>query len=67
MLKDVLSGTLRNLPDRREEGGDNYFDIDIQVDEISDDYDVDQMVERIKQNIYADSMYRNVNTVNLLR
>lgn len=66
-LRDILSSFLRNLPNREEKGGDNYFDIDIQVDKIENDYDVDQMAERIKQNIYTDSMYRNVNAINLLR
>ena len=66
-LRDILSSSLRNLPNREEKGGDNYFDIDIQVDKIENDYDVDQMAERIKQNIYTDSMYRNVNAINLLR
>lgn len=67
MLKDILSGVLSGAPASKASGGDNYFDIDIQVEEISNDYDVDQMAERIKQNIYEDSMYRNVNAVNFLR
>ena len=67
MLKDILSGILRNTPNNQNNSGDNYFDITIQVDEISNDYDVDQMAERIKQNIYEDSTYRNVNAINLLR
>ena len=37
------------------------------VDEIGSDYDVDQLSERIKQNIYEDGMYRNVNTISLQR
>ncbi len=67
ILKDVLSGILKNASDIKSNSGDNYFDIDIQVDEIANDYDVDQMAERIKQNIYEDSIYRNVNAVNFLR
>ena len=67
ILKDVLSGVLKNASSVKPSGGDNYFDIDIQVDEIANDYDVDQMAERIKQNIYEDSTYRNVNAVNFLR
>ena len=67
ILKDVLSGILQNASGIKSNGGDNYFDIDIQVDEIANDYDVDQMAERIKQNIYEDSTYRNVNAVNFLR
>lgn len=66
VLKDILSSLL-HLPTVENTSGDNYFDISIQVDEISDDYDVDQMVERVKQKIYEDSMYRNNNSINLLR
>ena len=46
--------------------GDNYFDIDINA-EIGSDYDVDQLVERIKTKITEDSMYRNVNAINFIR
>ena len=67
MLKDILSGVLNNTSSTQKAGGDNYFDIDIQVDQIANDYDVDQMAERIKQNIYEDSTYRNVNAINFLR
>lgn len=67
LLKDVLSNVLKGASSTQKAGGDNYFDIDIQVDEIANDYDVDQMAARIKQNIYEDSIYRNVNAVNFLR
>ena len=46
--------------------GDNYFDIDINA-EIGSDYDVDQLVERIKTKITEDSMYRNVNAISFIR
>lgn len=67
VLKDVLSNVLNGVSSTQKAGGDNYFDIDIQVEEIANDYDVDQMAARIKQNIYEDSVYRNVNAVNFLR
>lgn len=67
VLKDVLSNVLNGVSNTQKAGGDNYFDIDIQVEEIANDYDVDQMAARIKQNIYEDSVYRNVNAVNFLR
>lgn len=47
-------------------GGDNYFDIDISA-ELGSDYDVDQLAERIKKQIYDNGTYRNVNTMNYLR
>ena len=48
-------------------GGDNYFDIQINVDELGSDYDVDQLANKIKKQIYDDSSYRNVNAINYLR
>ena len=47
-------------------GGDNYFDIDISA-ELGSDYDVDQLADRIKKQIYDNGTYRNVNTMNYLR
>ena len=47
--------------------GDNYFDINIAVDSISNDYDVEQMANKIKNIITEDSMYRNVNSINWIR
>jgi hypothetical protein len=64
-LVDVLSGF--DTKGGNSPSGDNYFTIDINVESISDDYDVDQMAERIKEIIYEDSMYRNVNTINQIR
>lgn len=46
--------------------GDNYFDIDIQA-EIGSDYDVDRLASQIKQQIYNDSTYRNVNAISYIR
>jgi hypothetical protein len=63
-LKDILAEIMNhNIPsreDKEEKTGDNYFDIDISVDSIEDDYDVEQLAEKIKSLIYEDAMYRNV-------
>ena len=67
LLKDALSSLLHLPASETKSSSGNYFDIDVQVDEIADDYDVDQMIERVKQKIYEDSMYRNNNSINLLR
>lgn len=68
VLKDVLADALGAMSGKSSaQGGDNYFDIDIIVDELGSDYDVDQLSERIKKNIYEDSMYRNVNSISLQR
>jgi hypothetical protein len=47
--------------------GDNYFDIDINVDNIGSDYDVEQIASKIRKMIYEDSTYRNVRAINSIR
>ena len=65
-LKNILAQSLeRGMGSSL--GGDNYFDIDISVDELGSDYDVDKLAERLKTQIYQDSAYRNVNTINFIR
>lgn len=67
-LRDILSDLFKGGNfERSGSSGDNYYDIDINVDEISNDYDVDQLAARIKQQIVSDSMYRNVNAINFMR
>ena len=67
-LADVLPALMsNNSVSTSTSSGDNYFDININVDSISSDYDVDRLTERIKQNIYEDGAYRNVNVINRLR
>lgn len=70
-LRDVLSEVLTKTRDlgnsNSENNGDNYYDIDIQVDRLSNDYDVDQLVRKIKKEITKDANYRNVRTINLKR
>lgn len=66
-LKDVLSDIMNSTPEKTGSSGDNYFDIDIQVESIQDDYDVEQLAEKIKGIIYEDSIYRNVNSINNIR
>lgn len=64
-----LRNLLRNA-DLQNSGnivGDSYFDIDINVDEINDDYDVDSLAARIKEIIYRDATYRQVNALGLYR
>lgn len=69
LLKDVLSGFLEGgtTSSTTETNGDNYYEIDIHVDSISNDYDVEQMANKIKRIITQDSMYRNVNAINRSR
>lgn len=69
ILKDLLSDLLNNSNKTSsfENSGDNYYEININVDELSNDYDVDKLASKIKTMIANDSMYRNVNTINILR
>ena len=74
MLKDILSDILqgtstikKSSEDNKKKGGDNYYEIEINVDSLAEDYDVEQLADKIKSMIYEDSVYRNVNTVHLIR
>ena len=65
-LKNILSDLMSdNISDGN--GGDNYFEIHIEVDEIANDYDVEKLASKVKKIIANDSMYRNVNAINMLR
>lgn len=67
-LKDVLSDLMSsNFSSNTPKGGDNYYEVNIQVDELSNDYDVDQLAARVKKILSDDGRYRNVNSINLLR
>lgn len=66
-FRDVLSDIFSNrfkLPQfevsQNEKDGDVYYDIHIQVDGISGDYDVEDMWEKIKKEIVKDAQSRNV-------
>ena len=65
-LIDVLEGY-----DAKEKSsksaGDNYFDININVEKLEDDYDVEQIANKIRRMIYDDATYRNVNAINHIR
>jgi len=67
VLKDIL-GNLLNVSggDAVKSNGDIYFDIHIDA-ELASDYDVDQLAERIKKEIYDTSSYRNANVINYIR
>ena len=65
-LRDILS-SMAASGTGNSSVGNFYCDIDINVGEISNDYDVDRIAARIKQSIYEDSTYRNVNAINFLK
>jgi hypothetical protein len=63
VLKDILGEILdgrKAATKDSEKSGDNYYDININIEKIDSDYDVEQMAEKIKKIIYDDATYRNV-------
>ena len=68
-LKDILSSIMdrKGLQNNTQSVGDMYFNIDINVDELSNDYDVEDLSRKIKQELTDSAMYRNVNLVNFIR
>jgi hypothetical protein len=65
-LVDILEG-FKTDTEPKKASGDNYFDINISVEKIEDDYDVEQMADKIRRMIYDDATYRNVNAINHIR
>jgi hypothetical protein len=65
-LKDILAHVLDRTGSttNNTSSGDNYYEIEINVDSIEGDYDVEQMADKIRDMIYKDATYRNVNVVN---
>lgn len=68
-LKDILSSIMdrKGLQNNTQSVGDMYFNIDINVDELSNGYDVEDLSKKIKQELTDSAMYRNVNLVNFIR
>jgi TP901 family phage tail tape measure protein len=68
-LKDILSSVMnkKGFSNNAQSVGDMYFNIDINVDELSNDYDVEDLSKKIKQELTDSAMYRNVNLVNFIR
>ncbi len=65
-LVDVLEGISTKQMDNKSTG-DNYFDIEINVEKLENDYDVERVAEKIRSMIYEDATYRNVNAINHIR
>ena len=67
ILSEVLNGSVSLSKLNEKQTGDNYYNIDINVEKLEDDYDVDQIADKIRRMIYDDATYRNVNAINLIR
>lgn len=67
-LKDVLSKVMKgSLTTTTENQGDILYEININVDKIEKDYDVDQVVDKVKKEIVKSAGYRNVTQVRNFR
>lgn len=67
-LKDILASLMTSGPhSSTENNGDITYDIDINVESISSDYDVEQVANKVKSLINEDARYRNNNAVSLKR
>ena len=69
-LKDVLSSFMKqgaNVFDNSSSNGDTIYDISISVESIANDYDVDQVANKVKQIISSDAAYRNSTMIQRLR
>jgi hypothetical protein len=66
-LTDVYSNASKSNLTGTMNGGDNYYDIKVQVDSLGSDYDVDKAIDRIKARIAQENAYRNINTLSRLR
>lgn len=64
-LKDILADIMRTnkSTSQPEKTSTTYFDVDVNVDRIDDNYSVDEMADRIKEIILEDSRRRNVNSI----
>ena len=65
-LKDILADVMdstKSTVTNSTTNGDNYYEIEINVEGINNDYDVEQIADKIKSMIQNDAMYRNVNAL----
>ena len=64
---DILSSLTKGKQPNTQSYGHNTFEIYINVDEIGSDYDVDMLVDRVKNDIYQEATHRNVNLITRTR
>lgn len=67
-LADILPAALGNVNTMGNSySGNATFNVEVNVGSISDDYDVDSLVARIKEDLYDAASYRNGNVLGFLR
>ena len=67
MLRDVLSKAMGATNSTENSYANTEFNININVNKISDDYDVDKIITKVKKEIIKSAGYRNVTQVRNLR
>lgn len=67
VLADAVKGGFGSSSNTSAETSQYAIDVDINVDQIANDYDVDQMITKVKKEIAKDMKYRNVTQVSRLR
>ena len=67
-LKDILSEVMTNSSstDSTAKKGDTYINVSVQA-ELANDYDVEKLTKKIKDEIYKDGSYRGVNIIHKIR
>lgn len=67
-LKDILSEVMSNSSsvDNTLKKGDTYINVSVQA-ELANDYDVEKLTKKIKDEIYKDGSYRGVNIIHKIR
>ena len=67
-LKDILSEVMANSSstDDTTKKGDTYINVSVQA-ELANDYDVEKLTKKIKDEIYKDGSYRGVNIIHKIR
>lgn len=66
-LKDILRDAVNGGLGSQSTSGDYTFDIDINVEELANDYDVSQLAAQVRQELVSAMTYRNVNTIGIMR
>ena len=66
-LKDILAHVMNSAGNTENTYGNNTYEININVEKLTSDYDVDKVAQRVKKIIVDDSSYRNVTQVRKFR
>lgn len=67
-LAEVLPGAINgNVSATNNYGGNITFNVGVTVGSLANDYDVDNLVDRIKEDLYDAASYRNTNVLGFLR